>query len=194
MSTNLRTVWVTLRATNYTTAVFTNVISNMNGLSNAQKQAMNSSLNLGKSAMAAGMLFGVLGNQIGGAGGKLLTYASYAMYVVSAFSYMKAGLIALNIFLKAHGHALDSVSPAYIRLGIAMAGITAAFMIFFMLKDTLGVIPALLIAIGVAAASIVLPMMLAAGGLSGLTFGGSAAAGAAAAGARSGDSLEGVKG
>jgi hypothetical protein len=176
MSTNLRTIWLTLRATNYTTAVFTNVISNLSGFTAAQQKAINSSLNLGKSAFAAGMLFNVLGSQMGGAAGQALTYASYVMYLVAGLSYLKAGILAANAFLSNHAAIVNILSSSYFRLGIAMM---AGFAIFFLLKDYLGTIPALLLAIAAAAAIMVVPMMLAAGALSGLTFGGSATAGAA---------------
>jgi hypothetical protein len=178
-STSLRTIWLTLRATNYTTAVFTNVITNMQGLDAAQKQAINSSLNLGKSAFAAGMLFNVLGTQMGGTAGKVLTYASYMMYLVSALSYMRAGIIAATAFMQNHAIIVHLLSSSYVQLGIAMAGIMAAFLIFVMLKDSLGTIPALLIAIGVAAAAIAVSLWLAAGGMAGLTAGVSGYSGAA---------------
>lgn len=174
MSTNLRTIWLTLRATNYTTAVFTNVITNMKGLDAAQKQAINSSLNLGKSAFAAGMLFNVLGSQMGGAAGQALTYASYVMYIVSSLSYLKAGILVVTAFMENHALIVNIVSSSYFKLGVAMAGIIGAVMLFLALKDTLGLIPALLIAIGVAAAAIAIPLWLAATAEAGVTGGASA--------------------
>jgi hypothetical protein len=136
--TNLRTIWITLRAVNYTTAVFTNVITNMKGLDAATKQAINSSLNLGKSAFAAGMLFNVLGSQIGGAGGQLLQYASYAMFVVSALSYLKAVLIFLDGVLYSETAIVNGLASSWVKLGIAMGAAVAAFSIVYMITSQFG--------------------------------------------------------
>lgn len=142
--TGLRTVWLTLRATNYTTAVFTNVITNLSGFDAATKRAINSSLNLGKSAMAVGMITGVLGQQIGGTAGQILTYASYLAYFVGMLAYAKAGILAINGVLQAHNIIVHMATGSWLALGFAVAG---AFAIFFLLKDSLGVIPALILAI-----------------------------------------------
>lgn len=175
-STNLRTIWITLRAANYTTNVFTNVIQNCSSLEASEKKLINASLNLGKASMSAGILFGVLGSQIGGTSGQILSYVSYMMYAVSAFSYLKAGILLLNSFLGQHAAIVNFLSSAYFRLAFATA---AGFAIFFLLKDWLGPIPALLLAIGAAAAIMLIPLLLAAGAMSTLTWGGASMAGAA---------------
>lgn len=160
---------MTLRATNYTTAVFTNVISNLSGFTAAQQKAINSSLNLGKSAFAAGMLFNVLGQQLGGTAGQMLTYASYMMYLVAGLSYLKAGILAASAFMGNHAAVVNILSSSYFRLGIAMA---AGFAIFFLLKDYLGTIPALIIAITAALAIMLIPLLLASRAMNVLTIGG----------------------
>lgn len=166
--TNLRTIWLTLRAVNYTTAVFTNVITNLKGLDAAQRQAINSSLNLGKSAYAAGMLFNVLGSQMGGTFGKMLTYSSYLMFIVAGLSYLKAAIIFANSVLANHAIIVNLLSSAYFRLG---AAIGAGFAIFFILKDYLGPIPAAMIAIAVAVAILLVPLLLASKAMNVLTLG-----------------------
>jgi len=167
--TNLRTIWLTLRAVNYTTAVFTNVITNLKGLDAAQRQAINSSLNLGKSAYAAGMLFNVLGSQMGGTFGKMLTYSSYLMFIVAGLSYLKAAIIFANSVLHNHSIIVNLLSSAYFRLG---AAIGAGFAIFFILKDYLGPIPAAMIAIAAAVAILLVPLLLASKAMNVLTVGG----------------------
>jgi hypothetical protein len=166
--TNLRTIWLTLRATNYTTAVFTNVITNLKGLDAAQRQAINSSLNLGKSAYAAGMLFNVLGTQMGGTFGKFLTYSSYLMFIVAGLSYLKAAIIFANSVLSNHAIIVNLLSSAYFRLG---AAIGAGFAIFFILKDYLGPIPAAMLAIAAAVAILLIPLLLASKAMNVLTLG-----------------------
>jgi len=171
--TNLRTIWLTLRAVNYTTAVFTNVITNLKGLDAAQRQAINSSLNLGKSAYAAGMLFNVLGSQMGGTFGKMLTYASYLMFIVAGLSYLKAAIIFTNAILHNHAIIVNLLSSAYFRLG---AAIGAGFAVFFILKDYLGPIPAAILAITAALAIMLIPLLLASKAMNVLTVGGAGAA------------------
>ena len=137
-STNLKTIWLTIRATNYTTQVFTNVISNMSSLEAAEKKAINSSLNLGKSSMAAGILFSVMGNQIGGTAGQLLNYASYGMYAVSAMSYLKAATMFLNAQLVAHNIILELTITNWQALGIAIMAAIGAFLLVVYITQTFG--------------------------------------------------------
>lgn len=136
--TNLRTIWLTLRATNYTTAVFTNVITNLTNFDSATKRAINSSLMLGKSAMAVGMITGVLGQQLGGTAGQILTYVSYTMYAVGAMAYAKAGIIVLNTILIKHGIIMGAVIINWQTLAVAIGAAVAAFLIVMAITNTFG--------------------------------------------------------
>lgn len=150
MSTSLRTVWLTLRATNYTTAVFTNVISNLSGFDRATQKAINSSLNLGKSALAVGMITGVLGNQIGGAGGQLLTYTSYMMYAVAAMSYAKAAIIVLNSMIYAQGIVVGNTAIMWSELAASILGAVGAFMLVYVITNQFGKIAGLVVGLALA--------------------------------------------
>jgi hypothetical protein len=64
-STNLRTVWITLRATNYTAQFFNAVIRPCDSLSFAEKKLITQQLRLGNAAMSAGIMFNTRGDQMG---------------------------------------------------------------------------------------------------------------------------------
>jgi hypothetical protein len=136
-STNLKTIWLTIRATNYTTQVFTNVISNMNGLIASEKKAINSGLNLGKSAMAAGILFSVMGSQIGGTAGQLLTYASYGMYAVSMIGYLKAGLAFMDAQMRLHHITVATLTTGYTGLAVAISAAIGTFAIVYSILNSI---------------------------------------------------------
>lgn len=135
---NLKTIWISLRAVNYTTAVFTNVIANLAGLQSAESKVINASLNLGKAATGTAIMFNVLGNQIGGTGGQMLTYASYVMFAVSAMSYAKAAILFLNAKLLEHHIYVNMASASWKGLGMAIGAAVGAFMLVVMITQQFG--------------------------------------------------------
>jgi hypothetical protein len=107
-------------------------------LEDKEKRLINSSLNLGKAAMAAGMLFGVLGQQIGGVGGQMLTFASYGMYAVSMMAYAKGAIIFLNLELEKHAIFLGTTTMQWIELGVAISAAIGAFLIVMEITQRFG--------------------------------------------------------
>jgi hypothetical protein len=130
-STSLRTIWLTMRATNYTSHVFTSILSQMNGLI-AKEAALNlAQISLGKSALSVGIMFGVLGGQIGGIGGQVLSLTGYFMIFGGALS-MASGLIqSLSTVNWAHTASVLGMTISYKNLAIAVTAAFASFMIFY---------------------------------------------------------------
>lgn len=87
---SLRTIWIEIRAMNYTMNVFTDVLRQISALQQSEMACAIASLNMAKAAMSSGLLFSVLAQQIGGFGGKVLTMVSYLMYATAGFKMLSA--------------------------------------------------------------------------------------------------------
>ena len=128
-STSLRTVWLTLRATNYTSHVFTTVVRQLGGLEAAEKRQVIQSLRMANAATSAAVMFSTLGNQMGGMAGQILGTASQFMYVVTAIGYVRAILPLLNKSFLTHTMTLLGVKMAYWQVAVSAAAAFGAFAI-----------------------------------------------------------------
>lgn len=137
-STNLRTVWITLRATNYTSQVFSAVVRQCGSLEFAEKKLITQQLRLGNSAMSAGIMFNTMGDQMGGAGGQALQMAGNMMYLLSAVGYSKAIILTASHYFTAHGLIINGVTVSYQGLAIAIGTAIAGFLIIMAITNTFG--------------------------------------------------------
>jgi uncharacterized membrane protein len=200
-STGLRTIWITLRAVNYTERVFIDTIKQVGTLSAAQNKLATQSLRAGAHAMSAGLMWATLGQSMDNTISKTITnigvlqglYGAMKPYVATLLTavgviQMLIGLEEIYIGLKqskivtiyAEAVAVYVLAHAW---AIAAIGMMAAFGIFYALKPILGTIPALLIAVAVAVATLAIALWSMAMPLSIVTFGLAAAAGIAGIGA-----------
>lgn len=177
MSASLRTIWISIRATNYAVNTMTGLINQINLAATAEQSLTVSNLNMMKSAMSAGILFGVLGDQIGGVGGQLLHFASYSMYGMAILQGLSAAMRILDS---------DMLTTTATSIGLEIAwwqvfvAIGAAAGIFMLLKDNVGVIAAGLLAIAAAAAILAVALWSSATAESIMSWGAAAVAGGAA--------------
>ena len=132
---------------------------------------------MAKAAMSAGILFSILGTQIGGVGGQVLQYASYMMYGVAAMQAFIGIMKLQNLEILTQTVTIRGLSIAYWEL---LLPIIAAVGVFIALQGYLGALPAAFA--GAAAGAVVLAAILwyAAGAISVMSFGTAAIVGAAA--------------
>jgi len=175
--TGLRTIWITLRAANYTTRVFTDAITQLNFLSKAELRLVQNSMRMATAALSAGIMFGVLSKEMGGTAGEVLKYTSYLMYLVSAIEFVKSAQIILSKVNWSHMLSVQGLTVSYSQLAIS---IMAGLGVFLLLVNQLGPLPAMLFAIAAAVAVLAVQLWFAAGAVSVLTLGLAAIAGGAA--------------
>jgi hypothetical protein len=184
-STSLRTIWLSLRATNYTTQVFTNILSQMNGLITKEASLNIAQINLGKSALSAGLMFGVLGGQMGGTGGQLLTLTGNFMMIGGVMSMVSGIVQSLSTANMAHTITVMGMTISYQNLTIAIAAAFASFMIFYQLFKNMSPWATAVIAVimGIAAAlwALYVAESAASWGIAGIMGGAAAAAALATA-------------
>ena len=138
---SLRTIWIEIRAVNYAVNVLNDVLRQLNGVQLGQDATAMSCFNMAKAALSAGVLFGILGQQLGGTYGQFLQYASYAMYAVAAIEAVTGALKAMSVAnIAAAQYMLTVWAPV-------IAPIVAFTAVFLALKGILGDIPALIAAI-----------------------------------------------
>ena len=175
--TSLRTVWIEIRAMNYAVNVLNDVLKQLTKLQNGYNITAMSCFNMAKAAMSAGVLFGILGTQIGGVGGQLLQYASYLMYGMAAMQAFMGVMKAQGLMAQLTAIPIKELGLAYWQMFLP---VIAGVAVFIALKDVLGTIPAAFSAMAAAAAVLAGMLWYAAGGISILSFGTAAAIGAAA--------------
>lgn len=132
-STSLRTVWLTLRATNYTTAALTGCLNQINGLIKGQTNLAMAQIQLGKSALMAGTMFQVLGQQMGGTAGQVLSLTGNFMQIAGIMSMVSGTLQVLQGVEWANTMTVFGMTISYQNLAIAIAAAFASFMIFYQL-------------------------------------------------------------
>jgi hypothetical protein len=133
---SLRTIWIEIRAMNYSVNVMNDVLRQLNTLQAGQDITAISCLNMAKAAMSAGILFSILGSQIGGTAGQFLQYASYGMYAVAAIQAVIGVMQLMNA---------QTLLSAQIFLTMwypVIVPILAAVAVFLALKNVLGEVPA----------------------------------------------------
>ena len=130
-TSNLRTVWLTLRATNYTTAVLTSVMRQMDGMMTAQRNMALTQMEMGKSALMAGTMFTVLGSQIGGTGGKLLSMTGQFMMIAGLMNMVTGIMSALSKANMEQQVTVLGLTMSYRTLAISMGAAFASFMIAY---------------------------------------------------------------
>lgn len=131
VSTNLRTVWITLRATNYTAQAFSAVARQCDWLDDKEKKLMSQNLRLGTAALSAGMMFNTMGDQMGGAGGEMMKQASIMMYIIGVLGYLKAGYIMLTGINWAHMTSVLGLDMSYKMLALSAAAAFGAFLLVY---------------------------------------------------------------
>jgi hypothetical protein len=129
--TGLRTIWITLRAANYTSTVFSGVIRQIDFLNAKEQQLAAQSIFMARAAMSAGLMFSVLGKELGGTAGQYLKLTSYMMYLVSAISMVKTAYTILTGVNWAHQVSVMGLTLSYKQLAIAMGAATAGLLIAF---------------------------------------------------------------
>ena len=128
-TSNLRTIWLTLRATNYTTAILTSLSRQLDGVMMQQKNMALMQLEMGKSALMAGTMFTVLGQQMGGVGGKVLSMTGQFLQFGGVIS-MVSGIV--NMMSAANMQNTVSVlgmDMSYQMLAVSIAAAFATFLI-----------------------------------------------------------------
>ena len=143
---------------NYTVNVFNDVIRQLTVTTQSLNRCAIANLNMAKAALSAGILFSVLGSQVGGIGGQVMQFASYAMYATAALQALLAAIKFINTT------NLTATIPITQMLSISVweivAPIAAAAAVFFFLKDSMGVIPALILAIVAACAAFIAALII----------------------------------
>jgi len=221
----LKTIWITMRAIDYTGRVFERAIKNIQNLSKEQKKLAIASLRSGIEAFRAGMMWATLGQMLFQSGIEMAATTKTLKPLADMFKSLNdtlsknEGLRVLLSLLMILGGLLMMVYGATLALAgvgkilyavqilqtkgfaamiasilglqgpltalqmqLLMVGLAAGigFALFFLLKDSLGPIPAMLIAVAVAVGILAIQLWLAAGAMSVLTWGLAAIAGAAA--------------
>jgi len=194
-ATGLRTIWITLRAVNYTGMVFRDVIRATDTLDKEQQKLAKNTLMAGQHALSAGLMWVTLGQsiddtmsrQVASIGvfqdvynavkpviGALITFIGIMQMLIGLeriYTTLKSSKI-LAIYLEAV--AVNILASSWRQVAVSMM---AGMAIFLMLKDVLGTIPALLIAAAAAFALLAIQMWIAAGAMSVITWGMAAIAG-----------------
>lgn len=196
----LRTIWITLRAVNYTAQVFRDVIRDTTLLSDSEKLLTKQTMMAGQHALSAGLMWTVLGQSIDNSITKNITQIGVISQLTNVMKPYVAGFLTLMgvmqmvigiekmyiaiktsklITIYAEAIAVNILASSWKTLALSMG---AAVGIFLILRGPLGTIPALLIAMAVAVGILAVQMWIAAGAMSSLTWGTSAIAGMAAIG------------
>ena len=150
MSTSIRTIWISIRAMNYSINVINDLIRQLTLTQTTMGGMAIASLNMAKAAFSAGILFGVLGSQIGGTYGQMLIYASYLMYAIAAIQAVSAAMKILNTV----------TMEGAVTMAIYLAPIITAVTLFYVLQNVLGTIPALIVAIVAACAAFIASLII----------------------------------
>lgn len=128
---SLRTIWIEIRALNYTMNVFSDVIRQINMMQKAEETSAIASMNMAKAALSAGLLFGVLSQQVGGVGGQLLKYGSYVMYAIAGMQLMNSMLQVLDSGLMLHEVQVLGVTTTWGALYITIAAVVGIFFVLY---------------------------------------------------------------
>ena len=132
-STNMRTIWISLRATNYTTQVFGSVMRQCDALDKKEKMMVRQNLRLASAAVSAGMMFQAMGSQMGGAGGQILDTAGKMFTMLGAIGYLRALLPALTMKFWTHMTSVLGVDMAYWQLAVAAGAAFGMFALTYQL-------------------------------------------------------------
>jgi branched-subunit amino acid transport protein AzlD len=130
-STSLRTIWITIRAVNYATNTFNQLIGQMAELQKKEAGIIQMNMNLAKSAMSAGILFQVLGQQIGGVAERFLNYGAYVMYAISALNLLQGVQKFVASGMLAHQVTVFGLTMSYQMLYLSIAAAVGVFMILY---------------------------------------------------------------
>jgi hypothetical protein len=181
--TSLRTIWIEIRAMNYAVNTLNDVLRQLTTLQKGQDLTAISCFNMAKAAMSAGILFSVLGSQVGGTAGQFLQYASYLMYGVAAMQALLGIMKLQNLAMLTQTITVRGLSIAYWELFLP---VIAAVGVFIALQGYLGALPAALLGAAAGAAVLAAILWYAAGAVSVMSFGTAAIVGAAALAAAAG--------
>lgn len=194
-NTGLRTVWITLRAVNYTERVFMDMIRSIEKLKQTEAQMDIANMRAGTHALSAGLMWATLGQSMDDSMSKSITNISILQQLWGATKPYIATLITLagviqmivgieSIYMSLKTSKIVSIYAEAIAVNIlgsawktAAISMMAAFGIFFALKPILGTLPSLLIGIAVAVGIMAVQLWVAAGAMSILTWGLAAVAG-----------------
>jgi hypothetical protein len=127
----LKTIWITLRAANYTTAAFSAVVRQVGGLEKAEKRLVMQNLALFRASMSAGLMFQTMGSQMGGAAGEALNMAGNMAYVVAGLGAVRTILPFLTRQWLTHTTSIFGASIAYWQLALAAGAAFGAFALVY---------------------------------------------------------------
>lgn len=130
-STSLRTIWITIRAVNYATNTFNQLIGQMADLQKKEAGIIQQNFNLAKSALSAGILFQVLGQQIGGVGGQFLNYGAYVMYAISALNLLQGVQKFVESGMLSHQVVVFGLTMSYQALYMSIAAAVGVFLVLY---------------------------------------------------------------
>jgi len=191
----LRTIWISLRAVNYTMQTFKEVIRSTTMLTQTENELARATITTGTHALAAGLMWTVLGQSMDDSISKSISSIGVISQLISVIKpyvaalltiggviWMLVGVEQLYVGLKGskiaailiEKLALDELSISWLGVALAMG---AAVGIFLALRGVLGTFPAMLIAVAVAVGILAIQLWLAAGAMSVLTWGLAAIAG-----------------
>lgn len=132
-STNMRTIWISLRATNYTTQVFGSVMRQCDALDKKEKMMVRQNLRLASAAVSAGMMFQAMGSQMGGAGGQILDTAGKMFTLLGAVGYLRAFLPVLTRAFWTNITSVLGMDMAYWQLAVAAGAALGMFAVMYQL-------------------------------------------------------------
>jgi len=164
----MRTIWITLRAINYTGRIFSAVISDLEKLKGAEAQIVKHHMMMGQYALMAGMMFNALGQQVGGTAGTMMNALSYTMMMLGGFEMLISVLKVLNVELRGLHVTTQQI---VISMAAFTAGFTVAYLILQQLRSPLASLITILAAVAIAfwsvyiAKSAAFPIAAAMGGI-----------------------------
>lgn len=176
-STSLKTIWISVRAINYSSQVLNTVITQINTLENAEVRLAQKSIMAASQSYRAGIMFTTMGNEMGGVSGQALSMASSLGFNSLAVFQIGRAMVLMLPIIKSFTGVMDILKNKAFLVGAAFAGF---YMIFSILKDYIGVLPSLLIALVVVVVALGVALWFAAGGMNALSGGAAAMSGAAA--------------
>lgn len=183
----LRTIWITLRAVNYTTQVFADAIKSVELMQKTQEKLAIASLKAGQHAISAGLMWMTLGQMIDDSVSKNVAQIGILQQIVGVLKpyvgliFTAAGALQFLVGVTTLYTAVTTGSIAkiltkertfrkltytYKQLTLAIGGVMAGFLIFITLGEIIGKPAAIIVAaiVAITAALIALKAVATFGG------------------------------
>lgn len=180
-NTGLRTIWVTLRAVNYTTQVFIDTIKMVSNLQKSEDKLAISTLRMGTHAMSAGMMFMTLGQGMDNTISKVITenelfkqlsdtltpYIATIFTIIGAIQFLIGvqkiyeGLQEADMIIKMKQIAVNhALAFSWTAVAIAMSAAVMAFVIFYQIGQQMGGIITTIIGLTMAILGLAIAIMI----------------------------------